>query len=302
MWASGYINVWRLIHRIDEALIEIIPTEEVIRDALHDEMSIIGSKLDNRDDLLNNLRLAVKTFDEQAAVYLHQQPPEQGSSADHVHRLPGGLKTGRVDQQSQHQSGNQGNHKKKPVTPFESQARARAIIREVRFSLHQFRDDRWEKLIRVRNHLMRTTFLTGLALYLLAAFAIILPQELSPVLEAATIFYLVGGIVSLFGRLYDQSKTDSSIDDFRLATARLMAAPVFSGLAAVGGVLIVMKLTITPGSDKFELNLANIIVAAVFGLTPSLFVTTFQKQADQYKADLKSTQAPTGEQEKVLST
>ena len=119
-------------------------------------------------------------------------------------------------------------------------------------------------------------------------------------LEAASIFYLIGAIVSLFSRLYYQSRTDSSIDDFRLAAARLIAAPVFSGLAAVGGVLIVMKMSIIQPSALFELNLANVIVAAVFGLTPSLFVTTFQKQADQYKAELKSTQAPAGEQEKTL--
>ena len=61
-----------------------------------------------------------------------------------------------------------------------------------------------------------------------------------------------------------------------------------------------MKMSIIQPSALFELNLANVIVAAVFGLTPSLFVTTFQKQADQYKAELKSTQAPAGEQEKTL--
>jgi hypothetical protein len=48
MWAIGYVNLWRLIHRADEALIAIEPTREVIRDALHDEMNIMDSKIDKK--------------------------------------------------------------------------------------------------------------------------------------------------------------------------------------------------------------------------------------------------------------
>ncbi len=109
-------------------------------------------------------------------------------------------------------------------------------------------------------------------------------------LKAATILYIVGGLVGLFSRLYDQSKSDTSIDDFRLATARLIAAPLYSGLAAIGGVLVVQQ--------KLELNPTNILIAAAFGLTPSLFTSAIQKEADQYKTDLKSTAATTGEKQK----
>ena len=92
--------------------------------------------------------------------------------------------------------------------------------------------------------------------------------------------------------LYNQSKTDTSIDDFRLATARLMAAPLYSGLAAIGGVLVVQQ--------NLALNVANILIAAAFGLTPSLLTSAIQKEADQYKTDLKSTAAtaPTKEKQK----
>ena len=111
-------------------------------------------------------------------------------------------------------------------------------------------------------------------------------------LEAATIFYFVGGLVGLFIRLYNQSKTDTSIDDFRLATAHLIAAPLYSGLAAIGGVLVVQR--------DLALNVANILIAAAFGLTPSLLTSAIQKEADQYKTDLKSTAAtaPTKEKQK----
>ncbi len=117
---------------------------------------------------------------------------------------------------------------------------------------------------------------------------------------AATIFYLVGAIVGLFSRLYDQASIDTSIDDFRLATARLLAAPLYSGLAALGG-LVIAQRAILGNSTVFDLNLTNILIAAVFGLTPGLFTTAIQKEADQYKTDLKSTKAPTAEKVKVIS-
>ena len=91
-----------------------------------------------------------------------------------------------------------------------SKIESKTIIREIRFTLHQFRDDRWEKLVRVRNHLMRMTILTGLVLYVLIEFVIITINRVEievPMLEAATIFFIVGAIVGLFGRLYNQSKT-----------------------------------------------------------------------------------------------
>ncbi len=105
-------------------------------------------------------------------------------------------------------------------------------------------------------------------------------------LKAATILFSVGGLVGLFSRLYDQSKTDTSIEDYRLATARLIAAPLYSGLSAIGGVLVIQR--------AFDLSVASILIAAAFGLTPSLFTSAIQKEADQYKTDLKSTTAPTG--------
>jgi hypothetical protein len=48
----------------------------------------------------------------------------------------------------------------------------------------------------------------------------------------------------------------------------------------------------------FDLNVTSILIAAAFGLTPSLFTSAIQKEADQYKMDLKSTTAPTGEKQK----
>jgi hypothetical protein len=72
--ASGYVHVWTLLHCMDEALIAFEPREALIRDALLDEARLSGSTMDNRDDLLEQLRLAVYHLGPDAAQYLAKQP------------------------------------------------------------------------------------------------------------------------------------------------------------------------------------------------------------------------------------
>ncbi len=282
--ATGYVSAWKLMHRIDEAFVETEPIEAVIHNALHDEMSLQDSTLANRDDLLNKLRIAVKVLAQEASLYLNQQPLQvpQDDQTKHpdLHAKLSSM---------QNTVSPEGNNEAFSNT-INPETQARTIICEVRSTLHHFRDDRWDRLLRVRNQLMNMTLVTGLLLYALVEFMIIMiasnPDGVR-MLEAATIFYFVGGLVGLFSRLYNQSKTDTGIDDFRLATARLLAAPLYSGLAAIGGVLVVSQVV----SQPLTLSVANILIAAAFGLTPSLLTSAIQKEADQYKADLKSTAA-----------
>jgi hypothetical protein len=325
--ATGYVSVWKLMHRIDEAFIEIEPIEAVIHNALHDEMSLEDSMLPNKDDLLNKLRRAVVMLDQGASIYLNQQPPqairppipnevnpkanEQATSHSGAQHEPFSITIDPTieDNQTKHpdlqatpptilntvnpKANEQAtSHNDAQHEPFSNIidpiTQARTIIYEVRTTLHHFRDDRWDKLIRVRNQLMKMTLVTGLLLFALVEFAIVTNGGVE-MIKAATIFFFVGGLVGLFSRLYDQSQTDTSIDDFRLATARLIAAPLFCGLAAIGGVLVIQK--------DLVLSVPNLLMAAAFGLTPSLFTNAIQKQADQYKTDLKSTAATSGEKQ-----
>ena len=284
--ATGYMSAWKLMHRIDEAFIEIEPIEAVIHNALHDEMSLQDSTLTNRNDLLNKLRRAVKMLAPEAASYLNQQPPQvQQSPQDDQAKQSGPRATSSTTQNTDNPNGTD----EAFSNTIDSATQARTIIYEVRTTLHHFRDDRWDKLIRVRNQLMKMILVTGLLLYVLVEFAIMINVSVG-MLKAAAILFFVGGLVGLFSRLYDQSKTDTSIDDFRLATARLIAGPLYSGLSAIGGVLVVQRM--------FDLSVTSILIAAAFGLTPSLFTSAIQKEADQYKTDLKSTTAPTGEKQK----
>src|SRR5438270_2443106 len=79
--ASGYINLWKEMHDAEEALIGIMPREVVVADAIYDEMRIQDSKIDNSDELLRKLRLAVSTLDPSAKAYLQPSATStQGAS------------------------------------------------------------------------------------------------------------------------------------------------------------------------------------------------------------------------------
>jgi uncharacterized membrane protein len=266
--ASGYIDLWQEMHHAEEALINVLPREDVIADALYDEMRIKDSKIETSDALLDKLRRAVTALDPTAEGYL-QSPPSE---------LPAGIKEPDPAPPAP------------GLTPVEGEMQSRSVLREVRHALNEFRDSRWEAMVRVRNQLVCAMILTGLTLYVLLEFSILAgaPQ---PAIIAATAYFLVGSLVGLFSRLYNESQTSKSIDDYRLALARLVALPIYSGLAAVGGVIVVQQFTSLLDILNPSHLLSGLIVAAVFGLTPSLLITRLQNQTETYKNDLKSTSA-----------
>lgn len=146
--------------------------------------------------------------------------------------------------------------------PLASGQEARAILREVRRTLNEFRDERWAGLLRLRNRLLATLTLTGLVTYVLLGFAMNGRPSNAPAdplqdpILAAAAFYLVGAIVGLFNRMYGESSEDAAIEDYGLSRARLLLTPILSGLAAVGGVLITAMLigsingaVLTPGAE-----------------------------------------------------
>jgi hypothetical protein len=118
-------------------------------------------------------------------------------------------------------------------------------------------------------------------------------------------FYIVGAIVGLFSRLGAEAEAEAAVEDYGLSRARLFHTPLFSGLAAVGGVVITLLLDnmlngsgqtpqpAMPLADIFDLNQnrQGLVIAAVFGLTPSLLVRRLQEQTDTYKKELRSSEA-----------
>jgi hypothetical protein len=181
--------------------------------------------------------------------------------------------------------------------------RARAILRVVLHAINDFRDSRRAEIVRARNRLLLTIFVTSLLAYgieVVVLFAGAPPANLL----AAILFFFVGATVGLLDRLRREARSSSAVDDYGLFEARLLHTPLLSGLAAVGGVLLInvapvltTALSADPTAQLAEINLADIyslsniggiVVAGVFGLTPGAFFDGLQKQADGLRKDLET--------------
>jgi hypothetical protein len=276
--ATGYINLWCRIHRAEEALIDVGPCADVIQGALHDELRLMGSNISNRDDLLGELRAAVYALSPAAAAALLKLPPHQVSTT--------------VD----------------PLPPDQ----ARSALRHVSNAVNTDRDNNWDGLVRVRNHLNTAIFFTGLFTYVLLAFVISQLRWGDPgaitAIASVTGLYLIGAIVGLFNQLAFDANADTAVEDYNLFLARLLNTSLFSGLAAVFGVaLTVMLPTVVvptaaaaaakhPGVlqliDVFNLQKYPLdpVIAAVFGLTPNLLISRLTDQAAKFKANISSTE------------
>ena len=115
---------------------------------------------------------------------------------------------------------------------------ARQTLREVRFAINQYVEDKLGSLLRARNRLIWTMLAVGAATYLLLGLALAAAVPVPQVL-AVTVLYLVGAIVGLFNRLRLEVGRSGAVEDFGLSMARLVVTPLLSGLAAVAGVYLV---------------------------------------------------------------
>ena len=276
LWAfgSGYCNAWRLIHQAEEAIIEFDCTEEVIYGAMEDKMALQGSVISTSDELLSSLIQAVTVLQPAAGISFNEHQPDKNS-----------------------------------VTPADStrdEATARSVLRGVRRVLNTLQDRSWEGLLRARNRLLASIAITGLVTHVLLCITVLtipIPNasnHYTDPLVAATAFYLVGAVTGLFGRFYQESTTGSAVDDFGFSTTRLIATPLLSGLAGIGGVLLLITLAALGGSvlssangpldlgQIFVIKPQLLLIAAVFGLTPNLLITGLQNTARKYESDIQS--------------
>jgi hypothetical protein len=173
------------------------------------------------------------------------------------------------------------------------------MLSDVRYEINNFRDNVWEGIVNARNRLAETSVLLGFAAYALLAFAIFLDAPNETITHVIT-YFLIGALTGLFARAQAEWNADTVVDDFGLATARLLQVPWLSGLAAVGGVLLTSivdaQYTGTAEGPQqlvaiFDSSPILLVVAAIFGLTPDLLIRRLQQQIDKYKEDLRSTQS-----------
>jgi hypothetical protein len=290
-WAfgSGYCNAWRLIHQAEQAIIEFDCIEEVIYGALKDKMALEGSTVSSKDELLSALIQAITVLQPTAGIYFNEHQPDKNSGVLAISSKPA------IPSQS--------------AAPLKDEATARSVLRSVRRVLNTLQDRSWEGLLRARNRLLSSIVVTGLATHVLLCITVLtipisnVSNPLTDPLVAATAFYLVGAVTGLFGRFYQESMTGSSVDDFGFSTTRLIATPLLSGLAGVGGVLLLSTLAALGGSlssangldlgQIFHIKAQLLLIAAVFGLTPNLLITGLQNTAKQYESNIQSSRVVT---------
>jgi hypothetical protein len=273
---TGYIALLGAVHRMGEALLEVDPYETVLGEALYDEQRLQGSQIEGSSHLLARLRAAVAVLYPTAVRYLSEvsQPGTDLSL-----------------------NGAQKNPLDHPNRSCDRQAEARVVLREVRRTINEYRRDYWNGLVRKRNQLLWAVFLTGLATYVVFAVVLSIVDRTGTskdVVLTAIVFYLVGALVGLFSRLYSESGGDSSIEDYGVSMTRVVLTPLLSGIAAVGGVLLLPW--ILPGSGSLvpkalqleDINSFRLVLAAIFGLAPSLLLGILQQETDKYKMALKS--------------
>lgn len=217
--ARGYINVWNRLHRAEEAMIEVAPQEVVIAGALNDVLRLQGSNIDHDEALIYRLRQAIDVIEPDALRYLKgplaNNPPDRPPAVTAAANLGAGAPGGNTSQQAQ----------------------ARAVLRDVRCAINEFRDGRWNGLIVARNRLIATMIFTGMTAYMLLSIAIILGVQ-RPAIAAASTYYLVGATIGLLNQLRSASQNDTAVEDYGLSAARLITMPLLCGLAAIGGVVL----------------------------------------------------------------
>jgi hypothetical protein len=247
-WVSytGYVSMWDRINKIDEAMIGVLPCQTVIESANYDELSLTDSGVPGSNDLLTLLDKAIAT--------LSSDPTS-----------PSAVNNGQVSQQSEQ--------------------KARANIRKVKSALHKFTNERWDGLVRARNQLMVTAFLTTFFTYILVIIAILANVPRMNTIDAM-VFYFLGAIVGLFGRLFDERNADTVMDDYGLSMARIIVTPLISGLAALVGVLFVT--TSSTIDTIYNITLQNLVFAAVLGFAPNILINSLQSKSEEIKGQIKS--------------
>jgi hypothetical protein len=271
---KGYVGLWDLMDSAEEALIIVASPAKVVGDAVYDEMRLNDSKVANSEEWGIKLRSAVTALDPDAVQYLKSALGTQPQALQQANPQP----------PPPGQGGNAG---------AQQQDMALAILRKVREMINDFNTNSWNALISARNQLLATMNLVGLTTYVFVELAILFHVK-TPQMVVATIFAFIGALAGLIGRLYTESQSDTTIDDYRLSTARLLVTPLLSGLAAVIGVLVVAKVDSLGQIYTFTALVPNLIIAATFGLTPNLLINQLQKKSEGYKANLQSTRATSG--------
>lgn len=298
--ATGYIAVWQRLHRAEEALLLLEPPEVVAAEAEYDMSRLQGSNIQRANDLVTQLRGCLLVLN--GGETGHQRTGWQ----QRLRRLmPIGAPPGTV-------APGQGAEGVVPSIAVPTSAtftvvQAQAYVRGVRYTINEFRDSAWAALVRQRNHVTEAAILARLYAYILLTLVIIFGVQAKDVFGAG-IFYVIGALVGYMSQLRP-GDAGVTVEDYGLAHTQLIHTAVFSGLAAVGGVLVTTLVTATTtgshitGSHTLTGDLikafdiqatpVNLLIAATFGLAPSVLFNQLQAVASRYKSNITSSESGT---------
>ena len=294
---TGYSALWSRLHRAQEALVQVMPSKQAFAGALFDDLRLSGSEASfkNARRLQLQAQAAARQLSPSAADLYWDGCALDATGSETANKKPA-VATTPVE--------SQGTSNGKPqASSAGDEVEARTILRQVTGAINQYRDEQWQGLLRMRNRLLTTVLVLGLVTYLLLGLAI--AQEVSKsIIVAAVTFYLAGALIGLFHRLRLESESNSAVEDYGLSMAHLVHTPLFSGLAAVSGVLITAMLVGASGlgtspavqpepgwESIFRLSPGTILIAALFGLTPSLLIDRLN-QAQTRINNIQATAAP----------
>jgi hypothetical protein len=233
---TGYINVWNLINKANEAMIDVLSPEQVIEGANYDILSLTGSKVPDFKDLIKQLEKAINILSSGSDRSRQSSEQNQDTSLQqNLARAMIALLTEKVDstfsekplykriwdsirnifRRDSLQQNNASTLQqpmaqallallKKAVEQTGSSAEtrnkeqeARSTIRKARSALHNFTNERWDALVRARNQLMGAALLASIFTYLLVVLAILVSVVPGVVLPS-TNFPAILGQITLF--------------------------------------------------------------------------------------------------------
>lgn len=283
---TGYVSMWDRINKADEAMIDLLPLKTVIESAMYDNLRLDKSSVPDYGAMIEALDADINT------LRPLMNPSETGSSA---------TKPSTAQSQTSIISSNKKDVAKKPkktadiskdstekLPKKDTSEEAISDIRNARSTIHKFTNERWDQLVRARNQLMGTAFLTAFFVYILLVIAILasLPRMN---IEQAMVFYFLGAIVGLFSRLYTEwTSKDPVKDDYGLSMARILVTPLYSGLAVLVGVLLFTSASGTI-AKIYEFNVQNLVLAAVLGYAPNTVINQLAAQQQKIQGEITST-------------
>lgn len=315
-WISGtgYIHAWRMIHRIQEALLGVQTTWEIIGEAMHDARAIQNSGIPDSVFLVGKLLRAVKTLSPDAMVYFDDLKGDRNfanifkEDDQNIARSPSALSLlWKVFRRNKQEDSSIGAKKRSGENScsLKEECEAREALRQVKHALNSYQDSLWSALVRARNYLSVSVVVVGFVTHLLLCIAILMgptpdfgnsaSTSYRFIVAAAAAYYIVGVVSGLFGHLYNETNSNHAPDDYGLFLSRLIATLSLSGLAGIGGVLLANQLLHggeTPALNQIfdgTLPIESLLAASVFGFAPSLIMAGLNQRIQKYATNLQNT-------------